>query len=73
MVSKVKKNLDLYSELWAPIDGAKLYNLEVLQSAFMSKVKGLQYIQYWDRLKNFKNSNLLKEGMRDTVFYIWGK
>ena len=45
---------DYCSQLWCPNQTGLIQNLELLQRAFIRKIRGLRHLSYWEQLKNLK-------------------
>ena len=62
---------DYCSQLWCPNQTGLIQNLELLQRAFIRKIRGLRHLSYWEQLKNLKLYSLERRRERYIIIYVW--
>ena len=67
----VQPHIDYCSQLFMPVSGSKLSNLENLQRSFTSRIPAAQHLNYWERLKFFKLSSQQRRLERYRIIYLW--
>ena len=71
--SLVQPKLDYCSQFWSPGDQESINRLESVQRHFFSKVSGngVQDLNYWDKLRDFKISSQERRRDRYMTIFIW--
>ena len=63
--------LDYSSQLWAPLEGHNMNKIENILRSFSSKVNGLKYLNYWERLEKLKLFSMTRRYERYRMIYTW--
>ena len=64
-------HLDYCSQLWSPHKTGDIQVIEMLQKAFISKIAGLQDLNYWEQLQELKMYSLERRRERYSIIYAW--
>ena len=67
----VLRFLLLWSQLWSPNKTGDIQSLELLQKAFVRKIRGMSALSYWDQLIKLKLYSLERCRERYQVIYTW--
>ena len=67
----VQPKMDYCSQLWSPGDQDSINKLEAVQRHFSSKVKGLEEMDYWERLQDLKILSQERRRERYKVIFLW--
>ena len=67
----VQPKLDYCSQLWSPGDQDSINKLEAVQRHFTSKVKGLEDMEYWERLQDLKLYSQERRRERYILIFLW--
>ena len=62
---------DYCSQLWSPIKTGMIQSIELLQRSFISKIRGLNQLSYWEQLKSLKLYSLERRRERYIIIYVW--
>ena len=63
----VQPKMDYCSQLWSPGDQDSIQKLEAVQRHFTSKVKGLEGMDFWERLQDLKMISQERK-IHDSIF-----
>ena len=63
--------LDYNSQLWCPIEEGKVSSIEQLLRSYTANTDGLQYYNYWERLKRMGISSIQRMYQRYKLISIW--
>ena len=63
--------LDYNSQLWSPVDQIKMSSLEQLLRSYTAHTKGLELLNYWDRLKSMGMLSVQRRFQRYKIIYLW--
>ena len=69
--SLVQPKMDYCSQLWSPGDQESINKLEAVQRHFTSKVKGLEEMEYWERLSDLKLYSQERRRERYMIIFLW--
>ena len=69
--SLVQPKIDYCSQLWCPGDQESISKLESVQRHFTSKVKGLENMDYWERLENLQLYSQERRRERYMIIFLW--
>ena len=69
--SLVKCKLDYCSQLWCPTDQASIGRLESVARHFTAQMKGLENMDYWERLVYLRLYSQERRRERYRVIFIW--
>ena len=58
-------------QLWCPTVIGKVQELEGIQRSFTSRIKGLEHLNYWERLKALSLYSLQRRRERYLIIYVW--
>ena len=64
-------HIDYCSQLWSPHKTGDIQVIEMLQKSFISKIAGLQDLNYWEQLKELKMYSLERRRERYATIYAW--
>ena len=67
----VQPKMDYCSQLWSPGDQDSINKLEAIQRHFTSKVKGLEEMDYLERLQDLKLLSQERRRERYMVIFLW--
>ena len=70
----VRSNLEYCCPLWnpsGPNSVTSIQKLEGIQRTFTSKIKSLQHLNYWERLKSLNLMSLQRRRERYIIIYMW--
>ena len=62
---------DFCVQLWCPHKTGDIQNLEMIQRSFVRKIRGMQYLSYWEQLQDLKLYSLERRRERYIIIYIW--
>ena len=63
--------LEYCSQLWHPVQLGVSRSLEAVQRSFTSRLRGMENLNYWERLKTLKLYSLERRRERYMAIYIW--
>ena len=63
--------LEYCSQLWHPVQLGVSRNLEAIQRSFTSRLRGVESLNYWERLEALKLYSLERRRERYMAIYIW--
>ena len=69
--TQIMCHLDYCSQLWSPNKTGDIQSIELLQKAFVRKIRGMSALSYWDQLIKLKLSSLEQRRERYQVIYTW--
>ena len=67
----VQPHVDYCSQLFMPVNGAKLSDIENLQRSFTNRIPSVRHLGYWDRLKVLQLKSQQRRLERYRVIYLW--
>ena len=67
----VQPKMDYCSQLWSPGDQNSISKLEAVQRHFTSKVRGLENLSYWERLKAMNLYSQERRRERYMIIFLW--
>ena len=67
----IQPKMDYCSQLWCPGDQESISKLESVQRHFLSKVKGLEHLSYWERLSSMNLYSQERRRERYMVIFLW--
>ena len=67
----IQPKMDYCSQLWCPGDQESILKLESVQRHFTSKVKGLENMSYWERLKALNLFSQERRRERYMIIFLW--
>ena len=67
----VQPHLDYCSQLWAPLEGKQMENIENVLRNFSSRIHKLKTKNYWERLKTMKLNSMQRRIERYKIIYTW--
>ena len=67
----IQRKMDYCSQLWSPGDQDSISKLESVQRHFTSKVKGLENMSYWERLKAMSLNSQERRRERYMIIFLW--
>ena len=67
----VQPNIDYCSQLYLPVNGDKLNELEILQRHFTSRVPSVNSMNYWSRLSHLQKLSQQRRLERYRIIYMW--
>ena len=62
---------DYCSQAWSPSKTGEIQELELLQKAFVRKIKGMQGLSYWEQLRELNLYSLERRRERYMAIYTW--
>ena len=62
---------DYCSQLWCPVKTGLTQSLELLQRSFVSKIRGMKQLSYWEQLKTLRLYSLERRRERYILLYVW--
>lgn len=63
--------LDYCSQLWAPVKIGEMQEVEGIQRTFTSRIKGMDQLNYWERLEDLKLYSIDRRFERYRIIYAW--
>ena len=69
--SLVTPHLEYCAQLWSPNEVKLIQLIEDVQKSFTRKIKNLQSLNYWERLKKLKMYSLQRRRERYIIIYTW--
>ena len=69
--SLVIPHLEYCAQLWSPNEVKLIQLIEDVQKSFTRKIKNLQSLNYWERLKKLKMYSLQRRRERYIIIYTW--
>ena len=63
--------IEYCSQLWNPHTIGRIRQIEALQRTYTSKIRGLDRMDYWQRLKHLNLYSLERRRERYIIIYIW--
>ena len=67
----VQPHVDYCSQLYMPVNGSKLSELENLQQNYTSRITQFRNFNYWERLKELKMFSQQRRLERYRIIYVW--
>ena len=67
----VQPHVDYYSQLYMPVSGGKLSDLENLQRNYTSRIPSVRHLDYWARLKELQLLSQHRRLERYRIIYVW--
>ena len=67
----VQPHVDYCSQLYMPVNGGKLSELENLQRNFTSRIPSAKQLDYWTRLKELQLLSQQRRLERYRIIYVW--
>jgi hypothetical protein len=67
----VRPKLEYASPLWSPHLVKNIIQLESVQRTITSKIRGLEHLNYWERLNHLKLSSMQRRRERYQIIHIW--
>ena len=67
----VQPNIDYCSQLYMPVNGSKLGELENLQRHFTSRIPSTNSLGYWERLSHLQMISQQRRLERYRIIYVW--
>ena len=64
-------HLDYCSQLWSPSKKGDIQSLELLQKAFIGKIRGMSSLNYWKQLSALSLYSLERRRERYQIIYTW--
>lgn len=58
-------------QLWSPAAIGMIKEIEGIQRTFTSRIRGMEHLNYWDRLKALSLYSLQRRRERYTIIYVW--
>ena len=62
---------DYCSQLWCRVKTGLTQSLELLQRSFVSKIRGMKQLSYWEQLKTLRLYSLERRRERYILLYVW--
>ena len=69
--SLVQPKLDYCSQLWSPSDQESINRIESVQKHFLSRIKSLNGMNYWEKLQTCKIYSQERRRERYIVIFLW--
>ena len=67
----VQPKMDYCSQLWSPCDQQSINKIESVQRHFVEKIKGLEEMCYWEKLKVLKMYSQERRRERYIIIFLW--
>ena len=67
----VQPHIDYCSQLYMPVNGGKLADIENLQRNFTTRIPSVRHLDYWARLKELKLISQQRRLERYRIIYVW--
>ena len=67
----IRPKLDCCCQLWSPHKIGDIVKLEAVQRTFTSRIRGMEHLNYWERLEELGLYSLQRRRERYTIMYIW--
>ena len=67
----IRPKLDYCCQLWSPHKIGDIIKLEAVQRTFTSRIRGMEHLNYWERLEELGLYSLQRRRERYTIMYIW--
>ena len=67
----VQPHVDYCSQLYMPVSGGKLSDLENLQRNYTSRIPSVRHLDYWARLKELQLLSQHRRLERYRIIYVW--
>ena len=69
--SLVQPILDYCSQLWCPTQPGQIKQIEEIQKCFTRKIKAVNQVDYWKRLKSLRMYSQERRRERYRILYLW--
>ena len=69
--SLVRSKLEYCSEIWSPYRIKNINKVEQIQRSFTFRIKGLDNLNYWERLKDLGLLSLQRRRERNIILHLW--
>ena len=69
--SIVRSHLEYCCPLWQPNKIADIQELESVQRTFTARIRGMESLNYWERLKSLKLMSLQRRRERYIILHMW--
>ena len=67
----VRSKLEYCSEIWSPYKMKDINKVEQVQRSFTSQIKGLDNLNYWERLKELGILSLQRRREQNIILHLW--
>ena len=69
--SIVQPKIDYCSQLWSPNDQASINQIENVQKHFLSRITGLEHLNYWEKLHHLHLYSQERRRERYQIIFLW--
>ena len=69
--SLIRSHIEYCCPLWNPQNIKEIQKLEAIQNSFVSKIHGLQSLNYWEKLEKLKLDSLQRRRERYGIIHMW--
>ena len=69
--TQILHHLDYCSQLWSPSKTGDIQSLELLQKYFLTRIRGMYSLCYWDQLSRLQMYSLERRRERYQIIYTW--
>ena len=69
--SIVRSKLEYCSEIWSPYKIRDINTIEQIQRSFTSRIKGMNQLNYWERLQELQILSLQRRRERNIILHLW--
>ena len=69
--SLVRSHLEFCCPLWNPQCAKDIQTLELIQYNFISKIYGMEHLNYWEQLEKLKLDSLQRRRERYCIIHMW--
>ena len=69
--SLVRSKIEYCNEVWSPYKIKDINKVEQIQRSFTSRIKGMNELNYWERLEKLEILSLQRRRERNIILHIW--
>ena len=69
--SIIQPKIDYCSQLWSPNDQASINQIENVQRHFISRIAGIDHLNYWEKLKKLHLYSQERRRERYQLIFLW--